>query len=87
MLKSIYWSIRLHIPRTAKIGGNRDSVTAPVIIEDHVWIGKTVTVLKGVKIGEGVIIGAGSIVVRDIPPRCMAVGTPARVIKKDVKWE
>jgi maltose O-acetyltransferase len=53
----------------------------PVIIEDHVWIGSKVVVLPGVRIGSRAVIGAGSIVTNDIPPRCVAAGNPARVLR------
>ncbi len=53
----------------------------PIILEDDVWLGARVIVLKGVRIGQGAVIGAGSVVTRDIPPRSVAVGQPARVIK------
>lgn len=53
-----------------------------VIIEDNVWIGERVCILPGVRIGYGSIIGAGSVVTNDIPKNCIAVGSPARVIKK-----
>jgi acetyltransferase-like isoleucine patch superfamily enzyme len=53
----------------------------PVIIEDHVWIGSKAIILPGVRIGSRAVIGAGSIVTRDIPPRCVAVGNPARVLR------
>lgn len=66
---------------------NGKDLSKPVIIEDHVWIGTRVTVLKGVTIGEGSIVAAGSVVTKDIPPRCMAAGVPAKVIKEDVEWE
>ncbi len=52
-----------------------------VTIEDDVWIGANVTILDGIKIGKGSIIGAGSIVTKDIPQYVIAVGCPARVIK------
>ncbi|MGB0713801.1 MAG: acyltransferase [Gammaproteobacteria bacterium] len=55
--------------------------TAPVVIEDDVWIGLNASILQGVRIGTGSIIGAGSVVTRDIPPYSIAVGTPARVLK------
>jgi acetyltransferase-like isoleucine patch superfamily enzyme len=53
----------------------------PIVIEDNVWIGARVIVLGGVTIGEGSCIGAGSVVAHDIPPRSLAVGVPARVIR------
>ena len=53
----------------------------PVIIEDHVWIGSKAVILPGVRIGSRAVIGAGSIVTKDIPPRCVAAGNPARVLR------
>ena len=53
----------------------------PVIIEDHVWIGSKAVILAGVRIGRRSVIGAGSIVTKDIPPRCVAAGNPARVLR------
>lgn len=53
----------------------------PIVIEDNVWIGARVIVLGGVTIGEGSCIGAGSVVAQDIPPRSLAVGVPARVVR------
>lgn len=58
----------------------------PIHIGNHVWIGRSAIILKGVTIGDGAIIGAGSIVTKSIPPRCLAVGNPARVIKEEVEW-
>lgn len=62
------------------------NASAPVIIGKHVWIGAGAIILKGVSIGDGAIIAAGAVVSRDIPARCLAAGSPARVIKKHVKW-
>jgi acetyltransferase-like isoleucine patch superfamily enzyme len=55
--------------------------TRPIVIEDNVWIGANTFVLPGVTIGEGSVIGAGSIVVSNIPPYSIARGNPAVVIK------
>jgi acetyltransferase-like isoleucine patch superfamily enzyme len=54
----------------------------PVIIEENVWLGSRVTVLPGVRIGAHSVVGAGSVVVKDIPPRTLAAGVPARVIRQ-----
>ena len=54
----------------------------PITIEDKVWIGINSTVLPGVRIGYGAIIGAGSVVTKDVPPMTVVAGNPARFIKK-----
>jgi acetyltransferase-like isoleucine patch superfamily enzyme len=50
-------------------------------IGERVWIGANCTILGGVSIGDQAVIGAGAVVTRDIPPRCVAVGVPARVVR------
>jgi len=59
-------------------------IKKPVIIEDDCWLGTGVRVLGGVKIGKGSIIGAGSVVTKDIEPYSIAVGVPANVIRKRI---
>ena len=54
----------------------------PIEVGNNVWIGGNVVVLPGVKIGDNVVIGAGSIVTKDIPENVIAVGNPCRIIKK-----
>lgn len=54
----------------------------PVIIEDNVWIGEMVSILPGVTIGKGSVIGSNSVVTHSIPPYSIAVGAPARTIKR-----
>ena len=54
----------------------------PIKVGNNVWIGGNVIVLPGVTIGDNVVIGAGSVVNRDIPPNSVAVGNPCKVIKK-----
>lgn len=53
----------------------------PIVIEDHVWIGGDTVVLQGVRIGEGAVIGAGSVVTHDIPAGVIAAGNPCRVLR------
>jgi acetyltransferase-like isoleucine patch superfamily enzyme len=55
-----------------------------IIIEDNVWIGTRATILKGVTIGKGSIVAANSLVTRSIPPNCIAMGVPARVILSSI---
>lgn len=57
------------------------SVSSPIVIEDDVWLGAHTVVTRGVRIGRGSVIGAGSVVTRDIPPHTVAVGAPARPIR------
>ena len=57
-------------------------VSAPTVISDGVWLGAGCIVLKGVTIGKNTVVGAGSIVVRDLPPDIVAEGRPARAVRK-----
>ncbi|MGE4505098.1 MAG: DapH/DapD/GlmU-related protein [Desulfovibrionaceae bacterium] len=59
----------------------RNSAMAPVSIGDTVWIGMHAMVLKGVTIGQGAVVAAGAVVVKDVPERTMAAGNPARTVK------
>jgi maltose O-acetyltransferase len=52
------------------------------VLEDDVWLGARVVVLRGVTIGAGSVVAAGSVVHRDVPPRCLAGGVPATVIRQ-----
>ena len=54
----------------------------PIHIEDKVWLGANVTILPGVTIGEEAIVAAGAVVTKDVPPRTIVGGIPAKVIKK-----
>lgn len=65
---------------------NGHTYRKPVHIGNHVWVGTRVTILKGVTIGDGAVLAAGSVVVHDIPKRCLAAGIPAKVIKENVTW-
>lgn len=61
---------------------SRKEWALPVTIGNNVWIGGSVTILPGVMIGDNVTIGAGSVVVKDIPSNVIAAGNPCRVIKR-----
>lgn len=59
-----------------------------IIIENDVWIGADSMIMPGISIGHGAVIGAGTVVTKDIPPMAIVVGNPGRIIKwRDVKQE
>lgn len=68
-------------PLGAEAGWPRPEVPrAPVVIEDDVWVGPGCMIMKGVRIGTGAFIEAGSVVTGDVPPRARLAGNPARVV-------
>lgn len=66
--------------------GTKNRITAPIEIGKHVWIGAGATILKGVTIGDNAIVGAGSIVTRDVPANTIVAGNPARIIRENIQW-
>jgi len=80
---SLYWEQRKDDVRDWSAGIKYwDNVgNAPVIIKDKVWIGFNVSILKGVTIGEGAVIGACAVVTKDIPPFTLVAGNPAAVVR------
>ena len=66
---------------------NRSRNTNPIHIGNHVWIGTRVTILNGVTVGDGAVIAAGALITKDVPPRTLVGGVPARVLKKNVEWK
>lgn len=59
----------------------------PVYIDDDVWIGARVIILPGITIGKGSILGAGSVVTKDVPPFSIVAGNPARIIRNRLEVE
>ena len=66
---------------------DKRSKSAPIIIGNHVWIGARTIITKGVTIGDGSVIGAGSIVTHDVPPNCLVAGNPAKIIRENIEWQ
>ena len=74
---------RCHIGAGAVLAGVVEPPSAtPVVVEDHVLIGANAVVIEGVRIGEGAIVAAGSVVIEDVAPGMVVAGVPARVVKK-----
>ncbi|WP_261628140.1 acyltransferase, partial [Escherichia coli] len=55
-------------------------------ISSYVWVGRNVSIMKGVSVGSGSVIGYGSIVTKDVPSMCAAAGNPAKIIKRNIIW-
>jgi coenzyme F420-reducing hydrogenase beta subunit/acetyltransferase-like isoleucine patch superfamily enzyme len=70
---------------TIALQGFKD--TNPVIVGNNVWLCSNCALMPGVKIGDGAVISAHSVVVSPIPPRCLAAGTPAKVIDNNILWK
>jgi acetyltransferase-like isoleucine patch superfamily enzyme len=74
-------SADVSIVTVANLTTNRSSAEAkPVVIEDNVWIGTRAIVMPGVTVGQGAVVGAGAVVLRDVPPLAVVFGSPARPV-------
>ncbi|MCR6660264.1 MAG: acyltransferase [Asticcacaulis sp.] len=60
--------------------------SAPIVVRDHVWIGQSVMVLKGKTIEAGAVIGAGSVITKDVPQACAVGGNPAKIVRERIYW-
>lgn len=87
--------VNIYIGRNCRIGANcvimdgdfhlddpRTPAPKPIFIENNVWLGANVVVMKGVRIGENAVIGMNSVVTKDVPANSIAVGNPCKVVRK-----
>jgi acetyltransferase-like isoleucine patch superfamily enzyme len=63
-----------------------DSITAPIVIGNRVWIGLQAIILKGVTIGDGAVVAAGAVVINDVQPNTIVAGVPAKEVKNNIMW-
>ena len=59
-----------------------DTTGKPIVLEDRAWLGNRSIVLKGVRIGHDAVVAAGSVVTKDVPPRTLVAGVPARLVRR-----
>lgn len=67
--------------------GKRVNPAKDITIGSHVWLGRQAVVLAGAEVGDGSVIGHRGVVTRSIPNNCVAVGAPARVVRRNIAWE
>lgn len=68
------------------ISGKRVNYAKDIIIDDHVWIGANVAIMKGVKINKNSVIGINSVVTKEVAENSLVAGIPAKMIKENVTW-
>lgn len=71
-------------PWDSEYRGWKYSQSAPIVVEDNVFIGSNVRICKGVTIGQGSLIAACSVVTKDVPTNCIAAGNPAKIVKTEI---
>lgn len=79
------WASDTHL--ITDLNGKPINPSKSVKIGNHVWLGRHVKVMKGTTIGEHSVVGLGSIVSKDIPDHCIAVGIPAKVVRDGITWK
>ena len=81
---AISWDVTIMDTDIHRIEGMAE--TKPTFIEDNVWIGSKAIILKGVTVGKGAVVAAGSVVSKDVPAYTLVAGVPAKPIKENIKW-
>lgn len=82
----ISWNCTIMDRDYHKLGTDKE-IFLPVTIGNRVWIGCNAIILKGVTIGDGAVVAAGSVVTKNVPPKSLVAGNPARVIREEVEWK
>lgn len=85
---AIAWNVQLldDDRHALSVDGEPIERSAPIHIEDDVWIGHDVSIHKGVTVREGSVVASNSVVTNDVPPNTLVAGTPAEVVRENVTW-
>jgi acetyltransferase-like isoleucine patch superfamily enzyme len=83
----IAWEVEICDSDFHKMVRDNFMVSKPIDIGSRVWIGSRATILKGVRIGTGAVVASGAVVTRDVPENCLVAGIPAKIVRRDIKWE
>jgi acetyltransferase-like isoleucine patch superfamily enzyme len=83
----ISWDVEIRDSDFHKMIRDDFTVSKPIDIGSHVWIGSRATILKGVRIGAGAVVATGAVVTKNVPENCLVAGVPAKIVRKDVKWD
>lgn len=86
---AISWNCQLIDDDVHKIVVNNEkkNSSAPIAIGNRVWIGANSIIMKGVSIGDGAVIAAGSVVTKNVAPKTLVGGAPAKLIRENIEWE
>lgn len=86
---AISWNCQLIDDDVHKIvlNGEKKISSAAIEIGNRVWIGANSVIMKGVKIGDGAVVAAGSVVTKDVAPKTLVGGSPAKLIRDNIEWE
>lgn len=83
----ISWNVEICDTDFHRIVREGSAVSEPIEIGQNTLIGRRAMIMKGVKIGDGAVVAAGAVVTKDVSENCLVAGVPARIVRRDIKWE
>jgi acetyltransferase-like isoleucine patch superfamily enzyme len=83
----ISWNVEICDTDFHRVVRDDSVISKPIEIGQNVLIGRRAMIMKGVEIGSGCVVAAGAIVTKDVPEKCLVAGVPARIVKRNIKWE
>jgi acetyltransferase-like isoleucine patch superfamily enzyme len=83
----ISWNVEICDTDFHRIVRDGSEISKPIEIGRNTLIGRRAMIMKGVKVGDGSVVAAGAVVTKDVPENCLVAGVPARIVRRDIKWE